>query len=103
MRGSKIEWTWYQLPDGTWVRKYTFNPWIGCQEVSIACLNCYAKEKNTFRKWTADGAWGPHAERRRTVVGYWKQPYTWARRARELGVRPRVFSVSLGDWLDNKV
>jgi hypothetical protein len=31
---SKIEWTWYQLPDGTWVEGHTFNPWTRlCNEL----------------------------------------------------------------------
>ena len=29
---SKIEWT-----------DHTFNPWIGCQKVSLGCDHCYAE------------------------------------------------------------
>jgi protein gp37 len=47
--------------------------------------------------------WGPHGKRDRTSVNYWKQPYKWAREARETGIRPRVFCLSLGDVFDNKV
>jgi protein gp37 len=89
---SKIEWC-----------DPSFNPWIGCQHVSPGCDRCYAERQNAFRKWTADGAWGPHTERRRTSEGYWKQPFRWAKKARESGTRPRVFCASLADWLDNQV
>ena len=59
-------------------------------------------ETNAFRKWTADGDWGPHAERRRTSEGYWKRPFSWAKWARQSGTRPRVFCASLADVFDNK-
>jgi protein gp37 len=91
MENSKIEWC-----------THTFNPWIGCQHVSPGCDRCYAEKQNAFRKWTADGDWGPHAERRRTSEGYWKQPYRWAKAARESGTQPRVFCASLADVFDNK-
>jgi hypothetical protein len=35
---SKIEWC-----------RHTFNPWIGCQEMSAACDNCYARVLATFK------------------------------------------------------
>jgi hypothetical protein len=41
-------------------------PWIGCQHASPGCDHCYAESQNAFRKWAADGAWGPHAEPKRT-------------------------------------
>jgi protein gp37 len=89
---SKIEWT-----------VHTFNPWIGCQHVSPGCDHCYAETQNAFRKWSAHGAWGPHAERKRTSEGYWKKPQAWVRKARKTGARPSVFCASLADWLDNQV
>lgn len=88
--GSKIEWC-----------QHTFNPVIGCQKVSAGCDHCYAETQNNHRKWNG-GEWGPHAPRKRTSVGYWKQPLRWDRRAAELGVRPRVFCASLADVFDNK-
>jgi protein gp37 len=90
MRDSKIEWT-----------DHTFNPWIGCQNVSPGCDNCYAETMMDRRYGRVQ--WGPHGERKRTVVGYWKQPHHWVRRAAVSGIRPRVFCLSLGDWLDNQV
>jgi protein gp37 len=93
---SKIEWC-----------DATFNGWIGCQHVSPGCDHCYAETQNSYRRWSADGAWGPHAERRRTSPANWKNPPTWnadaPRFEREHGRRRRVFSASLSDWLDNRV
>jgi protein gp37 len=80
-----------------------FNPWIGCQHVSDGCENCYAERDNKFRRWTADGAWGPHAERTRTSAANWRKPLQLAKRARESGDRYRIFCASLADWLDNQV
>lgn len=86
---SKIEWC-----------HHTFNPWIGCQEVDAACDLCYARVQNEFRHWVK--GWGPHGERKRTSTTNWRKPIAWARAARELGVRHRVFCASLADWLDNQ-
>jgi protein gp37 len=82
---STIEWT-----------HHTFNPWVGCQKVSPGCDHCYAEG---WAKRTGSVQWGPHADRRRTTVDYWKKPLKWNRDA----TRYRVFCASLADWLDNKV
>lgn len=87
---SKIEWT-----------HHTFNPWIGCQKVSAGCDLCYAETQNNHRKWNG-GTWGPHAPRKRTSEGNWKNPLKWAKEARLTGTRPRVFCASLADVFDNK-
>jgi protein gp37 len=92
---SKIEWT-----------DSTFNPWIGCQHASPGCDHCYAESQNAFRKWTAGGAWGPHAERKRTSAANWKKPQLWNGDAKRFelkhGRRRRVFCASLADVFDNK-
>jgi len=84
----------------------TFNPWIGCQHVSPGCDHCYAEVQNAFRKWTAGGAWGPHAERRRTSGATWNSPRRWNAEAsvftRWHGRRRRVFCASLADVFDNQ-
>lgn len=90
MEFSKIEWT-----------DHTFNPWIGCQKVSIGCDSCYAEAMMDHRYHRVE--WGPHGERKRTAVQYWNYPLRWAKRARESGERPRVFCASLADIWDNKV
>ena len=64
-QNSKIEWC-----------DHTFNPWIGCQKVSIECDHCYAETQNAFRKWNG-GTWGPHAPRTKTSDANWKKPLKW--------------------------
>jgi protein gp37 len=86
---SAIEWT-----------DHTFNPWIGCQEMSAACDNCYARVLN--ERWHYVDGWGPHGERRRTSDANWKKPMSWAKTASVAGSRPRVFCASLADVFDNK-
>lgn len=114
---SKIEWT-----DSTW------NPWRGCRPVSPGCENCYAETlvdrfhgKGAFRKrvrsgdatfnaplkwdlkpWVCDacgaahgsGALAAYGEKQICAECGWKEA-TFHRR--------RVFSLSLGDWLDDEV
>lgn len=90
---SKIEWT-----------DHTFNPWIGCQEVSPACDNCYARVQNNHRKWVR--GWGPHGERKRTAASTWKKVYalqnnySWFYADNDR--RQRLFCASLADVFDNK-
>lgn len=105
---SNIQWT-----------DYTFNPWIGCTMAKTIsgkpieeCFLCYAKtlDDNRFSK-TLGGAskenpishWGNTAPRYRTSESNWKQPLAWNRAAEKEGTRRRVFCLSLGDWLDDKV
>lgn len=104
---TKIEWC-----------DYTFNPWIGCTQVSPGCLNCYAMTLMARRYGRVK--WGPGQARARTSKAYWRQPLRWNRLAeeqlsahnRELATSfghlsemmeyhpPRVFCASLADWLD---
>ena len=64
MKNSKIEWT-----------THTFNPWIGCQEVSPGCgggghgAPCYAKTMMDTRYRKVQ--WGPHGDRLRTSEANW--------------------------------
>jgi protein gp37 len=89
---SKIEWT-----------DHTFNPWVGCTNISPGCDHCYAE---SWAKRSGLVRWGNHA-RRRTSVNYWKAPLVWNGRAeafgRTHGHRPRVFCASLADVFDNQV
>lgn len=83
---SKIEWT-----------DHTFNPWIGCQKVGPGCDNCYAE---TWDNRFEGGRWGPHAERRRTKEQNWNKVRGWNRKARDTGIREKVFVASLADVCD---
>lgn len=100
MSTTTIEWTATPLPDGTSLPGYTFNPWIGCTKVSPGCDHCYAENQNGRWNWNAAG-WGPHASRRRTSAGYWRQPLKWNREAEASGIRRKVFCASLADVFDN--
>jgi protein gp37 len=97
MENSPIEWT-----------HHTFNPWVGCQEVSPGCGRgfgpdhgtfCYAREQQDHRYHRV--SWGPHGQRIRTTKEYWRGPKRWAKEAAAAGERRRVFCASLADWLDN--
>jgi protein gp37 len=90
---SKIEWT-----------HHTHNAWWGCTEVQSpgkpsACDHCYARE---WAKRFGVG-WGQGVPRRLASDKYFREPYKWDRKAKEKGVRERVFSLSMGDWADNEV
>ena len=89
---SKIEWT-----------DSTFNPWIGCTNISAGCDHCYAEDLNNYRGWVE---WGPHGTRRLTADSTWKHPVKWERDAVKFqaqhGRRQRVFCASLADVFDNR-
>lgn len=87
---SKIEWT-----------HHTFNPWIGCTEVSPACDHCYARVlmQDRFKK----AEWGKGKERVLASDAMWEKPFVWNRRAEKNGVRERVFCASLADVFDTEV
>jgi protein gp37 len=78
---------------------HTQNFWIGCTEVSPACDHCYARVMATRYGWAV---WGKHP-RKRTSAQNWNNPLKWNAKAREAGVRRRVFTLSLGDFFDNQV
>jgi protein gp37 len=88
---TKIEWC-----------DHTFNAWYGCTKVGPPCDHCYAEG---WAKRSGLVGWGPHADRRRSSPANWKGPLKWAKDARNsiMDRRPRVFCLSLGDWLDNQV
>lgn len=86
---SKIEWT-----------DHTFNPWIGCTEVSPACDNCYARVLSERWGWAQ---WGTAHKRHVTSDAKWREPLKWNRVAQSNGTRPRVFCASLSDWADQEI
>lgn len=77
----------------------TFNPWIGCQKVGPPCDFCYAETYG--HRFGVE--WGPHADRRRTSEGYWRQLRRWSAKAEAENKRPFVFGGSLCDVFDNAV
>jgi len=89
---SKIEWT-----------DHTFNPWLGCTNVSPGCDHCYAE---SWSKRSGLVKWG-NSPRRRTSEPYWRAPLKWQGAAASFhalhGRRQRVFCASLADVFDNQV
>ena len=88
VENSNIEWT-----------DHTFNPWIGCTEVSPACDHCYARVMMQDRYHRVE--WGNHP-RLRTKPANWAQPIRWNAEAEAKGIRAKVFCASLADVFDNK-
>ena len=78
---------------------HTFNPWIGCTNVSPGCDNCYAE---TLSKRMGADVWGQGKARRHTAPVYWKAPHKWEREGIATGIRPRVFP-SMCDPFDAEV
>ncbi|QTH19620.1 DUF5131 family protein [Rhizorhabdus wittichii] len=87
---TKIEWA-----DNTW------NPWIGCMEVSPACNHCFARVLMQDRHHRA--TWGPGEDRVRTSEANWHLPLRWQRRLEKTGGIETVFCLSLGDIWDKEV
>jgi len=106
MAESTISWT-----------RYTFNPWLGCAEVSPACAGCYARVmvQDRFHRAVWGGPGKGVGTRARTSADYWRQPRRWnfdaelsylAWKAVPEGPppqRPFVFCASLADVFDNQV
>lgn len=77
----------------------TFNPWIGCTEVSDACGPCYARE--WAKRYYPAAQWGDFP-RVRTSDNLWKQPRKLNATAEKAGTRPFLFCASLADVGDNQ-
>jgi protein gp37 len=69
-----------------WARS-TFNPWIGCTEVSTeatgggGCDGCYARELDKRHRWGGAEHWGHGVPRHHTAAAYWLSPAAWDVRA----------------------
>lgn len=81
---TKIEWA-----------DHTFNPWMGCTRVSLACDNCYAADMMDTRYGRVK--WGAGEPRVRTKD--WSKPRKWNRDT----PGAFVFCASLADVFDNEV
>jgi protein gp37 len=94
---TTIQWTWRRLPDGTWVKGYTFNPWWGCLKISEECQHCYALD--IAHHYVKEPLWGPAATTSRRLFGeqHWAQPLQWNRQAARNGHRASVFCASMAD------
>lgn len=87
---SKIEWC-----------DATINFWWGCTKVSPGCRNCYAEGVDA--RWgKGESHWGKGAPRRK-IKSAVSDAFKLNRKAEKEGRRLRVFSLSMGDWLDPEV
>lgn len=80
---------------------HTHNFWYGCTAVSPGCDHCYAEELMAHRYGKVE--WGHGKDRVRTAPANWRKPYQWNRHAAMSGERPKVFTLSLGDFFDAEV
>lgn len=87
---TKIEWC-----------DFTFNPWLGCTNVSPGCDHCYAEALMDKRYHKVQ--WGAGQPRVRTSEANWRMPIKWDKAAAAAGRRDRVFCASLADVFDNEV
>lgn len=78
----------------------SWNPWIGCTEVSPGCDNCYARTLDRRHQWGGGTHWGAGKPRYRTQN--WRGPLAWNKKAAATGQRWTVFP-SLCDPFDNEV
>ena len=90
MGKTKIEWC-----------DFSWNPWIGCTNVSPACDHCYAEAMMANRLGRV--GWGVGEDRKLTSDSNWAQPLKWNRAAAAAGRIDTVFCLSLGDIWDNEV
>lgn len=104
---SKIEWT-----------HHTINWWQGCVRVGPGCEHCYAEAQDArFHKrrtgmiHTENGPgypvldqphWGLDAPRLLRVEAATREAFSYQRRAKEEGVRFRVFTNSMSDFFEDR-
>jgi protein gp37 len=77
---------------------HSFNPWIGCSEISEGCAFCYAKKLATGKMGLK--VWGRRKPRH--VTKTWDQPPRWNRQAIAAGERRRVFCASMADVFEDR-
>jgi protein gp37 len=94
--GTKIEWS-----------DNTFNPWSGCTVKADAdgykspeCTYCYA-EVFARRGLRPMGDWKRNGVRVIASEDTWNAPLAWERKAAKLGVRYKVFCLSVGDIFED--
>lgn len=93
---TSIQWTWRRLPDDTWIKGYSWNPWWGCLKVSEECQKCYAEG---IARHYGHHVWGPVATTPRRFFGqaHWQEPLRWNQQAAQAGHRRSVFCASMSD------
>ena len=88
-KDSKIAWC-----------EHSWNPWIGCTKLPReGCRHCYAAAQAKVHGWNN---WGDGNPRRITGADNWDAPRKWNKAASMGGQMPRVFVMSLGDFLEDR-
>src|ERR1051326_6900926 len=87
MKDSEISWT-----------HHTFNCWWGCARVSPGCRFCYA---DTLATHWGHELWRRHGPRRPMSDNYWRQPFTWNRKAANAQGPTRGFCASMADVFED--
>lgn len=80
---------------------HSLNLWIGCQNVSEGCLNCYAERMQRIWK---QATWGPETAggtRTRTTADHWDKLLKWNDKAGDAGERRRVFINNQSDFFED--
>jgi protein gp37 len=77
---------------------HTFNIVWGCTKVSPGCAHCYAERD---AKRYGHDCFGPDKSRRLLSDNYWHKPLKWAKAARKVGERRRVFVGTHCDVFEN--
>lgn len=78
---------------------YTLNFWIGCHKVSEGCKFCYAENYSDRYKLAV---WGNEGTRHITSSKNWQNAFAWNNKAKEDGIRYRVFTSSLSDIMEDR-
>jgi protein gp37 len=87
-QNSKIEWC-----------DHTANFWTGCVRVSDGCVNCYAE---ALAKRFGKKVWGPaKTTPRLRGKAVWEDIKKWDTKAKQEGVRRRMFVSSMSDFLED--
>ena len=101
----------------------TINFWEGCTKISAGCSNCYAEARD--KRFTGGKLWGAGAPRRKSksavkaAIAMNRKPWICDQNGEAFSEdelpgycmgfseatfhRRRIFSLSLGDWLDDEV
>jgi len=90
---TKIEWTSFPRPDGTFMPGYTANLWWGCTKVHKGCDHCYAETLSN--RWGFN-VWGNDTPRKE-IKNVWKDLDRYQRDAAAAGEMRSVFVGSMMD------
>lgn len=85
---------------------YSWTSHWGCQEVSPACDNCYARRLSELWGYKEGGAhfkiWGKDEPRRFFTDKHWAQLRRWNEEAKQARERRRVFVNSMSDTFEDR-